>query len=76
MVVESRNAGNYMPLIIYPLHKFRALHFPDFTILTVALEELCHCFFMENDEEKVKYIVLDVARCKYPELRLNDLYVL
>ena len=72
--IDPNDMGNFMPVIIYPLHKLRAQKYTDLQLLTIALEELCHCFWAIRDEIQVTDTVFDIVHDMYPSVRKKDLY--
>lgn len=71
---EPSHYGACFTGIYYPVHKWRARDLNDLQIMTCMVEEMCHIFWCIQDEDKVKYKVLDVIRVGHPKLNLEDLY--
>lgn len=75
--LDTHVLGNYVPgLIIYPIKKWRDKNMQGNSLIVIMLEELCHCFWQEYDEVKVKHIVMKVLRniSVFKELNINDVY--
>lgn len=58
--VDNDGMGYYMPLIILNLGNWRSGNWTDVHILATLVEELCHHFWSIDDEEVVKYKVLEI----------------
>ncbi|MDD4781882.1 MAG: hypothetical protein PHT02_14940 [Tissierellia bacterium] len=55
--------GNCTPYwIVYAIENWRELDIQDNRLITIFTEEMCHCFWQEFDELKVKHIVLRVLK--------------
>ena len=54
--------GLSIPLIVLPLHRWRAGPRSDEFLIVVILEELCHCVYQIHDESEVKGKVTDIYR--------------
>lgn len=71
---DTLNGGCFLPLVIFPLHRWRALRMTDLQMLTVMLEELCHSLFLIRDELAVKHMVTKAVQQLYPNLTIQKLY--
>lgn len=71
---EDRALGRYLSIITYNLQRIRAAKYNDIQFLTVALEELCHCFWCIRDELAVEDKVLELMHLIFPALQKSDLY--
>ena len=66
--------GNELHLVIYPVHRWRAVQFKDLQILAVITEELCHAIWHIVDEEAVMDKVTDVIQENFPSVTFASLY--
>lgn len=66
--------GSQSNLIILPIHRWRERNFTQHQYLVCILEELCHFFWAEHDENLVCSLVLRAARHILPDVRPEDLY--
>ena len=66
--------GVYSPIIFYNVGKWRRCHYSNLIILTVILEELCHCYYHYEEEILVKRKVLQVLHANIPNLPPNGAY--
>ncbi|MBK5424727.1 hypothetical protein [Bacillus sp. TH30] len=72
---DGDEVGTRINFIIYGVSVWRELKCTDIKLRTVFLEELCHHFWNIEDEEIVKYKVVELYNRYYStELTINDLY--
>ena len=66
--------GHVARLIILPLHRWREFGLNENMMIISILEELCHMFYLEDDEIKVESLVLACYQRLVPTARLEDVY--
>lgn len=71
---DQKMVGCFLALIVYPIHKWRALRMNDLKILTCILEELCHGLWSISDETAVKTKVHEIVKLLYPNITREQLY--
>lgn len=59
---------------VYNMTLIRSYVKTDSKIMTVFLEEMAHHFFFCKNEVKVKYLVYECLKYKYPDLLIEDIY--
>lgn len=65
--MNESSAGVHMGLSVYAVKRWSDFGFSDLQKILVFLEELCHHYWREEDEIKVKYIVFDIAKNIFPQ---------
>lgn len=73
-LISKQTLGGYVPIIIYPIHRWRSLHLNKVQMLACILEELCHFIYNSFDEELTKDRVVEVARHISPDYGFHVLY--
>lgn len=67
--------GNHLPLVIYPLHRWRERELDSVHMMACALEELCHHFWSIRDETLVKDKVIELIQLVFPKIERSDIFV-
>ena len=66
--------GNYLPLVMLYVGRWRERGLAGSQLITIMLEELCHCFYRQADERLVQHQVLCAFQTLRPQTRLEDIY--
>ena len=66
--------GYYVPMAIYPVHRWRMKNMNHIGMLACALEELCHHFWSIRDELLVQDKVIELIQTIMPNVRKSDVY--
>ena len=71
---DSDDLGNALHVILIHIYKWRAAKLQVWQMVVCILEELCHIFYLEEDEIKVEYLVTACAKHLWPDVQICDLY--
>lgn len=66
--------GLSLSIVIYPLHRWRAVNIGNQCMYACIFEELCHYFFSISDEIAVKYKVAEIMRIIFPDFEVDSFY--
>lgn len=66
--------GVHAPMILLPIHRWRAAKYNALGMYACIFEELCHHFWCIRDEIAVKKKVFSIIQIIYPNLQFSDLY--
>lgn len=66
--------GMFQRVIIFPVGRWRRKNLSVGNIITVMLEELCHCFYQVTDEDLVKDLVTSITQFLAPGCTRRQLY--
>ena len=71
---DSEHLGNWVPIIIYSMHRIRSKRYSDAQFMAITLEELCHCFWAIRDEKAVQDKVMELLHLMLPNVQKSDVY--
>lgn len=71
---SSNDYGKAMRMVLFPLYTWRATNLSLQAMIIAILEELCHIFYVEDDELKVEDLVMACAKNLWPDVRKGDVY--
>lgn len=71
---NPKDYGLHVPLILLPIHRWRASNYNSLGMYACILEEFCHHFWCIRDEVDVKLKTFSLIQRIFPTIQFSDLY--